>query len=118
MTNIFILSIPHSSQRYNTCGDWMTESKNELTVLVSECTDDSEFLVAIHELVEAYLCKKAGITQEMVDAFDLAYEGNEPGDNPYAPYHAQHKIAERVEKDLCFALGLTWEEHERIIDGL
>ena len=49
-----------------------------------------ELLVALHELVEALLCKEAGVSQERVDALDEAYEAkrlpddkdSEPGDDP------------------------------------
>lgn len=67
--------------------------------------------VAVHELVETYLCQRAGITESMVDEFDIAYDQNrlpgdvtEPGDDPKAPYYKQHKFATKVENLLCFLL--------------
>ena len=49
-----------------------------------------EFLLALHELVEAMLCAETGVSQAAVDAFDKAYEAkrppadkdSEPGDDP------------------------------------
>lgn len=132
---INVETIPHSCQRYDTVGDWTFEPDGTLNVNVSEMIqkptsicpitvkhEDSEFLVAIHEIVEAYLCKKAGITAEEVDAFDIEYKDHspnlEPGDSTAAPYHVQHLIATSIEMMLCAALNLNWSEHERRVDSL
>lgn len=130
---INVETIPHSCQRYDTVGDWTFEPDGTLNVNVSEMKDlpsnfhpgseDSEFLVAIHEIVEAYLCKKAGITSEEVDKFDINFlkenpELGEPGDYPDAPYHIQHLIATSIEMMLCAALNLNWSEHERRVNSV
>lgn len=66
--------ISHDRQRYPTTGDW-TFTPDGLLVSVSHMhNDDYEFLVAIHETIEAWLCKKHGIKDEDVCAFDEAYE--------------------------------------------
>ena len=68
-----IQTIPHKLQRYQTVGDW--EPGNPAKITVSEMgNDDYEFLVMVHELIEFYLCQKHGITSEMVDKFDFAFE--------------------------------------------
>jgi len=53
-----------------------------------------EFLVGMHEAIEAYLAINAGVSSEAVDRFDRVYEAkrrpgddSEPGDDPMAPYH-------------------------------
>jgi hypothetical protein len=69
-----------------------------------------EFLLALHELVEALLCKEARVSQVAVDAFDAGYEkrgqpgdDSEPGAAAGAPYPREHVIAwviERLAADL------------------
>src|SRR5580704_16322686 len=56
-----------------------------------------EFLIGMHEVIEAYLAIYAGVSPDAVDRFDKAYEAkrkpgddSEPGDDPRAPYHGGH----------------------------
>lgn len=119
-------AIPHSDQRYLTCGDWIQNPDGSTTILVSKTgNDDTDFLVALHELVEERLCKKAGITQQEVDDFDIEFEANrsegdesEPGASAAAPYRFQHFTAEIVERIVAQALGVDWVEHESRISKL
>ena len=57
-----------------------------------------EFLMGMHEAIEAYLAIHAGVSPEAVDRFDRAYEAkrkagdtSEPGDDPNARYYRQHR---------------------------
>lgn len=123
--NIIIKTIPHSAQRYPTCGDWLYED-GQLHIRVSKMSDSRfEFLVALHELVEVKLCEWSGVTQEMVDKFDMDYEkhrhpndNSEPGDSPDAPYRFQHCLATGVERIVAAVLGVDWLEYEKAIDAL
>jgi hypothetical protein len=118
-----IQTISQEEQRYATIGDWQFVKANgdQLNVKVSNLgNEDSEFLIAIHELVEAYLCRKAGVTTEQVDEFDMHYDekfGNsgidEPGENPNAPYFMQHFAADIIERTLASFLGVNWLDHEK-----
>jgi hypothetical protein len=79
-----------------------------------------EFLVAAHEMIEAYLALHAGVTQEAVDKFDRAYEAkrkrgddSEPGDDPRAPYHREHVFASKIERSLAKQLGVDWAKYDR-----
>jgi hypothetical protein len=65
--------IPHSLQRYNTVGDYVKD-ENGITITVSKMRPHYEFLVAIHELIEAYLVQAKGIKIEDIDAFDKRFE--------------------------------------------
>lgn len=100
-----------------------------LHIKVSEMSDwRYEALVGIHEAVEALLCKRSGITEAEVDAFDLGFahvkspiEGAsppEPGDDPHAPYHKQHVVATQIERALSFALNVDWNLYEEEVDSL
>lgn len=91
-------------------GDWWFDGS---VLHVRAIDNEDAFLVAVHELVEAWLCDQAGVDQKDVDAFDLAFEAEghdpeeEPGDDPRAPYRAQHRDAMIVEHLVARMLGVT-----------
>ena len=102
--------------RYSTCGDWEFLPSGTLHASVPDygAKHDSAFLVALHEIVEGWLCKKDGVQEFEVSGFDKNHpELEEPGDSPDAPYHKQHMVATAVERLVCDALGLNWDEHEK-----
>lgn len=122
---ISIKTIPHNEQRYETSGDfWDDECGTKIRV--SEMgNDDYEFLVALHELVELHLCKKRGILEPNVAAFDIKFESErekglhsqeaEPGDHIDAPYRKEHFFATSIERLMANELGVDWAEYERTI---
>jgi hypothetical protein len=122
---IVIETTPHSRQRYPTVGDWFT-SKGVLHIKVSDMNNwRYELLVALHELVEVNLCRHRKISQESVDAFDIAFEqarkpGNddEPGDDPRAPYRREHFFATNIEALMSAELGVDWAKYEKKIYSL
>jgi hypothetical protein len=68
-------TIDHSQQRYPTVGDWQIDKAGNLHITVSKMGDQRyEFLVGMHEAIEAYLAVHAGISSAAVDKFDEAYE--------------------------------------------
>lgn len=120
-------AIPHDEQRYETCGDWKIADSGFISITVSAMPDTrSEFAVAIHELIESYLCKLREIPEEKVTEFDIAYEASrkpedatsEPGDSVDAPYWAEHQFATRIERLVCEEMGLDWNEHEANVNAL
>lgn len=151
---VIITSTLHKDQRYDTCGDWYYApawwdiSKPGMTkevpieclrISVSQLPDRREmFLIAIHELIEAFLCECAGVTEASVDDFDKNFEsgwletdslvGNklalpigypkEPGDHPDAPYYHQHQLATGIERILAAEAGVSWLEYEQHIQEL
>lgn len=126
MLNIQIKTIPDKVQRYNTVGDYYGEIANNEIVNISNMGDwRYEFLTALHELIESSLCRKRGITREMIDAFDFEYEKNrkegdasEPGDDPTSPYYNEHQFATKIEKMTADELGVDWNEYGKIVDKL
>lgn len=124
---IQIESIPHSDQRYETCGDWWFDNDGTLQIRVSEMNPASVGAVAIHELVEVFLfcngfrmrlndLKKRA---KLVDEFDMKFHGDgEPGDAFEAPYRDEHSIATAIERLLLAHIDLAWQEHETRVDGL
>jgi len=125
MAKIVIDVIPHEDQRYPTVGDWI-EIADGLQIYVSKMSDPRyEELVLVHELVEAILCRRRGISQEAVDKFDLSFESNrpdgdlsEPGDDPTAPYRDEHRFATAVERLLAQELGVDWIAYETEVEHL
>jgi hypothetical protein len=115
---ITIETIDHNDQRYNTVGDWQFDDEGNLNIKVSNTASESyNFLIGVHELVEAYLCKIRGISTQDVDKFDIDFISRhsplwEPGDSKDAPYHIQHKIATVIEYILLKELRLTSEAYE------
>lgn len=136
---ILIETIPHSEQRYPTVGDWRWElhplpqpknslpadgialgSEGVLHIRVSQLSDwRHEALVGLHEAIEALLCKHAGVSEAIVDAFDLNFKGEgEPGDDTGAPYHIQHQYATNVEALMASWLDVNWYEYEEEVNSL
>jgi hypothetical protein len=111
-------TIEHSQQRYDTIGDWRIDRKGNIHVKVSKVhNDDFEFLISIHEQIEAFFCQKHGISGKEVDAFDLTFRGEgEPGDDRKAPYHKEHVFATKVEKMLAAELGIEWNAYDEYIN--
>jgi hypothetical protein len=125
---ISVRFILHAEQRYPTVGDWFFRYTT-LHIRVSDMErEDYNLLVAVHEIVEAFLCKRAEIKEEDVTAFDVKFEQDranglhgetdEPGDDPKAPYYTQHQIATQVEKFLAKALSVNWEEYDATVNSL
>lgn len=119
---IVILTQPHSLQRYNTVGDWYTnKTSGAVHIYVSALNSwRYELLVAVHELVEAFLCMHDEVAEEAVDKFDKQFvvHSNEPGDDPNAPYQKQHCIATGVERILAACLGVKWAYYEDALEKL
>jgi len=112
--------IPHKKMRYDTSGDyWFARKILQFRVSLLKCAD-YQFMVLIHELVEWYLCARKGVTPKMIDAFDFAnqhLEGKQ-GDDKKAPYHNQHKFADKIERLLCKEMKLNWKKYDASFDDL
>ena len=118
--DITIKVIPHTEQRYETTGDWVVDPQGNVTIYVSSVENwKSEYLVALHELVEVALCIDRGISQETVDEFDMSHpELEDPGIDQRAPYHKEHMVSVEIEKRLAQELGVNWEEHCLLLESL
>jgi hypothetical protein len=109
--------------RYPTAGDYYEENGSLVIEVYNQENEDKTFLVALHELVEQYLTKKRGITNEQIDEFDLGYENNrsedddtsEPGDHPDCPYRKEHRFAMIIEQMMAHEIGVDWQDHDKNI---
>ena len=117
---IVIETIPHNQHRYTTVGDWFYEVDGTLHIKVSKLSDvKREMLIAVHELVEVLTCQFEGVTQAVVDDFDMnkfdyaSHPDEEPGDSPGAPYKSQHCLATGVERILAVRWGVDWKTYEQ-----
>lgn len=118
---VIIRAIEPRAQRYATVGDWQNNEGLNTTIDVSKTgVGDYDFLLALHEFVEWYLCFRSGVTQEEVDDFDQHFEATnqdgEPGDDARAPYHMQHQFAEIVERLAAHHMGVNWSVYEDAIN--
>jgi hypothetical protein len=124
----FIISqVPHTKQRYETVGDWIPGKPAEIRV--SRMEDQRYvFLVALHEMIEYELCKKNGISDNEVVAFDVNFEAErrrnmhpieaEPGNDPRAPYRDEHDFATVIEMMVAQKLGVKWSAYEKALLSL
>lgn len=114
---IVIERIPEEEQRYPTLGDWWFDpADGTIHIRASAEDEDQAFLYILHELVEMWLCRKRGISQQSVDDFDFTFEreraeglhgvDDEPGDDPKAPYRREHRYAMFIEHLVAFELGI------------
>lgn len=122
--------------RYPTVGDYYRERRftDAWSFRVAKLGDHRyEVLVFLHEMIEFFLCRMAGIKLREIDRFDQAYEMSreagvppacrcahyaEPGDDPHAVYHRFHKAATKCEKIAAEALGVDWGDYEKAIADL
>lgn len=122
MNDIRIKTIPHNLERYPTVGDYF-EKYGIIHIKVSDLKDwRYEFLIALHELIEAMLCKKRNISWDSVTEFDLQFEkeglDGEPGDDPRAPYRKEHFFATNIEALTADQLGVDWAAYEEACNKL
>jgi hypothetical protein len=114
MYNCNCLTIPFGQMRYQTLGDFWTDGGCIQFRVASMGNADFEFLVFLHEIVEKQLARKMGVTEQMIDAWDLAHEDEEePGAMEGCPYREAHLIAEGIERAVAVKLGVDWAHYEK-----
>ena len=113
-----------NEMRYNTAGDWTLseyerDSKRGVSVLCDTARTGNwryDALLQVHELIEAILCINNNVQEEDVTKFDMSRTPDGPdgdcGDDPLAPYSKEHCFATAVERMLCAAMGVEWDDYE------
>lgn len=103
---------------YDTSGYWAWEGDTLCVAITPQQTQEASFLLAMHEVVEAFLCKQADIPDDIVTEFDKEYESrrkrgdnSEPGDHAKSPYRKQHQAAERIERLLCREMHIDFSDY-------
>ena len=112
---IEIKSIDPAAIRYVTTGDWIWLPDGSLQIFVPDyANENSAFLVALHELAEAWMCRDAGISEESVSKWDIEHpDAPEPAEVEGSPYMDQHSIATQVEIRVAAGMGINWKNHDR-----
>lgn len=122
--------VRHDEQRYDSWGDWIWDADGRLLINLSAMTDQRhDFLGAVHEILEALVCRYTGVTQEQVDAFDFPYEEargkgiktatcgcpitEDPGMDAHAPYRHAHVFAMGVEYGLARIINVDAAEYDK-----
>jgi hypothetical protein len=99
---------PANNLRYATWGDYYTKRRTIHIDVLEDLPNDLRFAITMHELVEKYLCDKAGITDKQIDDWDFSYpDAKEPGEISGCPYFEQHARAMDIER---VAMKLTSEK--------
>jgi aminoglycoside phosphotransferase (APT) family kinase protein len=123
MLNVRIKTIPHRCQEYDTVGNYWRDVSDcgapVLEIRVSRMRDRRyEFLVALHEMIEAFMCERRGLPFGAITRFDIEYERNrrkgegvEPGASRDAPYRREHRFAERIERIVAGELRVDWRKY-------
>lgn len=125
MLDIDIKTVPDRSQRYNTVGDYRRKNKKDIIRVSNMNNWKYEVLVAVHEIIEQFLCRSRGINEDAITAFDQHFEKrrnhfllDEPGNDPDAPYYKEHQFALKIEKLFAQELGVDWNEYNKVIAKL
>lgn len=116
---IEIKSIDPAAIRYPTCGDWIWLPDGSLQIFVPDyANENSAFLVALHELAEAWMCRDAGISEESVSKWDIEHpDAPEPAEVEGSPYMDQHSIATQVEIRVAAGMGINWKNHDKWVQN-
>jgi hypothetical protein len=115
---------PVKKMRYPSAGDYLYKlGVDRFNFIIAEMKNpDYEFLVFVHELIEAYLCWKAKIKEEDITAFDVKFKADgkegEPGEDKNAPYFDAHAFASGIEMLCCNKLGIAWNDYDDAINKL
>ena len=114
---------------YPDIGDWMVNEDNSPALICAADTGDdiSNAGILLHEIIEALLCWVHGVKEEDVTEFDQNFfvrqangeiaQDKAPGDDPSAPYHTWHLVAERFEREFIVQAGMMWNQHEVNCNG-
>jgi len=116
---IEIKSIDPAAIRYPTCGDWVWLPDGSLQIFVPDyANENSAFLVALHEIAEAWMCRDAGISEEAVSKWDIEHpDAPEPAEVEGSPYMEQHSIATQVELRVAAGMGINWKNHDKWVQN-
>lgn len=119
MKPIIIQTIPGEEQRYPTCGDYQDLETAHIVSITQQDNWDYEFLIAIHELVEMWITKKRGISEESITNYDIGWEdrpqpkADEPGNEEGCIYRKEHRFAENVERQIAHEIGVDWDQYSK-----
>lgn len=115
-----IIHFTSGPQRHQQVGDY-GENPEKVWFQITDFPGKPAYAMAIliHELWERFRNTQLGITDEAVDAFDLAHQDHDdPGMLPEAPYHKTHLEGDCLERMCIMMAGEDWAEYEAAIAEL
>lgn len=95
-------------RKYCDAGDWT----NSFVGVIGFEDPRSGLAVLIHEIVEMALCRYYGIPYQEVDRDDLDIIAGRKKLRD-CRYYRHHRTATKIERLICSALRLSWDEHDR-----
>lgn len=120
---IHIEPLAYKAIRNRQVGDWQFRNGDLYIQVAAELTDAEQACIGLHEMVEALLCRAAGVEEAAVSEWDKSFEAArspavkmEAGDHPHAPYHPQHTFASELERR--FHAALCWQLYDTRINSL
>ena len=131
MLNIQIKTIPHHFQEYDTVGNYWRDVNNcgaeALEIRVSRMSDRRhEFLVALHEMIEAFLCDWRRIPFAEITRFDIEFEGRAGAGRIRRarrrrcarPIAASISSPSSIERIVAQELEVDWPQYNRAVERL
>ena len=101
---IVMQTIYQTEQRYDTDGDYWEDPDGTIQIRATAGPDAVEIL--LHEFIEFMLCKRRGIHEPDILAFDLAHlKVEDPGMMQDAPYHKEHVFADAIDRLMSLELS-------------
>jgi hypothetical protein len=123
--NIKSIPLKQLVERYgvDSAGDYWRPLADMVQVRVVDMGNpDYEFLIALHEMIEEWLCFKRKIQERDIQKFDQQFDHDgktgEPGDDRNAPYYNEHQFATAIEKLMCNELKIKWCDYDEAVEGL
>lgn len=117
---VHIKLVPKSKIRNSDVGDYWFENE-VLQIRVVELPEYSHsILIAIHELVEAFMTDYQGIKEPEINSFDALFDeerkqglhkGEEPGFDNRAVYRDHHTLCTAIEMMICSFLKISWKDY-------
>jgi hypothetical protein len=118
--NTIIMYVPHSTQLYDTAGDYRELGNGWMELRISNLENpDYEHALTVHELLEDYSRRKRGISTAEIDEWDFAHINHpDPGSIPGCPYFVDHKWATEIEKLIIAHYGHEWPAYDESFEKL
>ena len=118
MMPVYMYPVPPAQMRVVDAADWHFTAGGAVIRVPYGYSDEETLAAMVHELVEAFLVQRAGITEASVDEWDAAHAdtSHEAGALSHAPYHHQHAAATKVERKLAAVLGVNWTQYDHDTD--
>ena len=114
-TTINIQIIPRGCMRpqYQDGFDYWVDEKKALQIRIAEFENpDFAMYWAVHEMLEAWRCAKAGVSLESIEKWDAAHsDSDDPGALKFSPYRKQHLQSMTIQHMLCEQDGYTYDEY-------